>query len=253
MALDLRNQLKKFAKVPKLTPRQIYGELQGLDLHGVLMLPHVWLSVSENERAELNALCVGFTDGGPKTAQFVQEILQQNSFGKTSKDNEKKYGVKLSLQEGLFLMDKLKCLALLDFESKQIMEVSQLWSMCLKSRGDSFLTSYAIYQHYRSLGWLLRAGIQYGGEYVLYQGHPAWFHSDYIVLPLVLSPHNAQISWRQIQLGQRLSSNVRKKLLLVYVFIPPDIDATDLSCIEQIKIEEVEASRWVPVEYQQPS
>eukprot|EP01024_Parvocaulis_polyphysoides_P061761 TRINITY_DN6881_c1_g1_i1.p1 TRINITY_DN6881_c1_g1~~TRINITY_DN6881_c1_g1_i1.p1 ORF type:complete len:255 (-),score=21.99 TRINITY_DN6881_c1_g1_i1:291-1055(-) len=247
-------QVKRHGVVPKLTAKQIYGELQGRQLYGVLMGPHIWLAVNESERSELNALCVGYMDGGPKTAHLIlqtlqaAEISQQSSFNQSSKRRaQRNEAIKLSLQEALFFMEKLNCLNIIDFESKQTIGLLRLWNICLKLRGDSFLSSYAIYKHYRSLGWLVRAGIQYGGEYVLYRGHPGCFHSDYIVLPIPLSPLH-KISWQQIQVGQRLAGNVRKKLLLVYVYVPSDIDLADLASTDKLKIEEVEASRWIPRE-----
>eukprot|EP00775_Hariotina_reticulata_P005114 gene5115-5354_t len=41
---------------------------------------------------------------------------------------------------------------------------------------------YAAYHHFRSKGWLPQPGLNFGADFVLYELHPEFAHSDYAVL-----------------------------------------------------------------------
>lgn len=45
-----------------------------------------------------------------------------------------------------------------------------------------FRDRYLAYFHYRSKGWMIRSGVQFGCDFVLYQAHPSRIHSTFSVL-----------------------------------------------------------------------
>ena len=47
---------------------------------------------------------------------------------------------------------------------------------------STFIESYAALCHYRSLGWFLRSGLQFGSTYVMYREHPSVAHSEMCAL-----------------------------------------------------------------------
>ncbi|KAK4910025.1 tRNA splicing endonuclease subunit sen2, partial [Elasticomyces elasticus] len=67
---------------------------------------------------------------------------------------------------------------------------------------DPFLLSYAVYHHYRSQGWVVRSGIKFGVDYLLYNRGPAFSHAEFavIVLPSYTDDH-----WSGIEKEERLT------------------------------------------------
>lgn len=47
---------------------------------------------------------------------------------------------------------------------------------------NPFLVNYAVYHHYRSLGWVVRNGIKFCVDYLLYKRGPAFHHAEYVQL-----------------------------------------------------------------------
>ena len=63
-----------------------------------------------------------------------------------------------------------------------VMSVDELWRVFRQRGGDTFTARCAAHLHFRRRGWLLRSGLQYGADFVLYQRHPSLVHSDSCVL-----------------------------------------------------------------------
>ncbi|SPQ21486.1 68d7ae61-4734-44a0-8c99-fc7922374a7f [Thermothielavioides terrestris] len=94
---------------------------------------------------------------------------------------------------------------------------------------DPFLVNYAVYHHFRSLGWVPRHGIKFGVDWILYQRGPVFDHSEFgiMVMPTFSDPawegheHDApRRSWSWLMGVNRVLSHVLKSLVLVYVDIP---------------------------------
>ncbi|GAA5905706.1 hypothetical protein JCM8208_000870 [Rhodotorula glutinis] len=125
------------------------------------------------------------------------------------------------------------------------------------ARLDSpFLVSYAAYHHFRSMGWVVRSGVKFCVDWVLYgQGGPVGGHAEFavLVLPTYVDPADAasnpfrshsalavdraggatgddehrqgegerKNSWRWFHTVNRVCSGVKKTLVLAHVVIPP--------------------------------
>ncbi|MBE7181132.1 MAG: hypothetical protein INR71_07985, partial [Terriglobus roseus] len=46
---------------------------------------------------------------------------------------------------------------------------------------DPFLTNYAAYHHFRSLGWVVRPGNKFAVDFLLYRGGPVFSHAEFAV------------------------------------------------------------------------
>ncbi|GAB1314593.1 tRNA splicing endonuclease subunit sen2 [Madurella fahalii] len=95
---------------------------------------------------------------------------------------------------------------------------------------DPFLVNYAVYHHFRSLGWVPRHGIKFGVDWILYQRGPVFDHSEFgiMVMPAFSDPawkeyehQPPKRSWSWLMGVNRVLSHVLKSLVLVYVDIPP--------------------------------
>ncbi|KAL2020582.1 hypothetical protein VTK56DRAFT_8170 [Thermocarpiscus australiensis] len=94
---------------------------------------------------------------------------------------------------------------------------------------DPFLVHYAVYHHFRSLGWVPRHGIKFGVDWLLYQRGPVFDHSEFgvVVMPAFSDPlwegHERSVPkrpWSWLMGVNRVLSHALKSLVLVYVDIP---------------------------------
>ncbi len=124
---------------------------------------------------------------------------------------------------------------------------------------DSFLIHYVVYHHFRSLGWVPRAGIKFGVDWLLYTRGPVFDHAEFglIVVPSYSDPWwkaNGKAaeprSWAWLHSVVRVLSHVTKSLVLVYVDVPPppvfdEAIASGLTdALKLYKVREVMVKRW---------
>ena len=61
-------------------------------------------------------------------------------------------------------------------------------------------------------GYIVRSGLQYGADYVLYEAHPAHAHARYCVLVQRSSDDEAgesgSLSWNDLEIANRLATQV---------------------------------------------
>jgi tRNA-splicing endonuclease subunit Sen2 len=97
---------------------------------------------------------------------------------------------------------------------------------------DPFLVNFAVYHHFRSLGWVPRHGIKFGVDYILYQRGPVFDHSEFgvMVLPSFsdkqwekIEHESPKKTWSWLMGVNRVLSHVLKSMVLVYVDIPPPL------------------------------
>lgn len=137
---------------------------------------------------------------------------------------------------------------------------------------DPFLLQYAVYHHFRSLGWVVRPGIKFAVDWLLYLRGPVFSHAEFavIVLPAYTHPHWRSTSelqkstkkaesksWWWLHCVNRVQSQVRKSLVICYVEVPPPpptLAETDASSeeidigemLKRYKVRELTLKRWTP-------
>lgn len=126
---------------------------------------------------------------------------------------------------------------------------------------DPFLIHYAVYHHFRSLGWVPRGGIKFGVDWLLYTRGPVFDHAEYgvLVLPSYSDPYwklvgkeGPRKSWHWLMGVNRVLSKVFKSVLLVYVDVPPptafEEDGTPrdglVELLKKYRIREQLVKRW---------
>ncbi|RSL89050.1 hypothetical protein CEP51_001388 [Fusarium floridanum] len=124
---------------------------------------------------------------------------------------------------------------------------------------DNFLVHYAVYHHFRSLGWVPRGGIKFGVDWLLYTRGPVFDHAEFglIVIPSYSDPQwkesgkqNPRKSWQWLHGTVRVLSHVTKSLVLVYVDVPPPskfeeaLDKGIAEAFKMYKVREVMVKRW---------
>lgn len=126
----------------------------------------------------------------------------------------------------------------------------------LRDPNNKFLIDYAVYHHFRSLGWCARSGIKFGCDMLLYKRGPPMLHADFAVL-IVDSSNCGWVEWLDFMALARVIGGVRKTLVLAFVECLDLKEATDilLSRITKdslkrlfgmYKVTEVLYKRWSP-------
>lgn len=126
---------------------------------------------------------------------------------------------------------------------------------------DEFLVHYAVYHYFRSLGWVPRAGIKFGVDWLLYARGPVFDHAQY---GLIVEPSYSDASWKKLGKKSpqrtwaflhsivRALSHVYKSLLWVYVDVPPPdkfneaLDKGITEALKLYKVREFPIKRWSP-------
>ncbi|GAA5933263.1 tRNA splicing endonuclease subunit SEN2 [Sporobolomyces koalae] len=125
----------------------------------------------------------------------------------------------LQPEEAFFLLFSLGCLSLrISSATSSRLSIKHAFSLFLESacpelspsptrpllqdprlnRLDSpFFLSYAVYHHYRSMGWVVRSGVKFCTDWVLYgPGGPVGGHAEFavVIIPTYVNPKDAATS-----------------------------------------------------------
>lgn len=176
----------------------------------------------------------------PETAATTELLTADSS---TAIENKEHF--QLSPEEAFFLTFSLGALRVVDpitdipiptehllslFRAHSYFPPQPLSSAHLRP-DDPFLVHYAVYHHFRSLGWVPRHGIKFGVDWIIYARGPVFDHSEFgiVVMPSYGDKQWAGLdkqedrtrSWSWLMGVNRVLSHVLKSLVLVYVDIPP--------------------------------
>ncbi|KAI0794017.1 hypothetical protein C8Q74DRAFT_1193999 [Fomes fomentarius] len=185
--------------------------------------------------------------------------------------------LQLTLQEAFFLAWTLDCLTVLDPHTSEPMNLRQIWQTfqevhCIPpelpvyaGRFDNpFLVNYAAYHYYRSLGWVVKGGIKFCVDLLLYKRGPVFHHAEFaiVVIPVYEDPADQQsspfnlpnsntFSWSWLSTVNRVNAQVQKTLILTYVTIPSKTRiSTDLlsspACLAHYSVRDVVLRRFIP-------
>ena len=179
----------------------------------------------------------------------------------------------LSLEEAFFLVYGLGALklnapenALDNYSLLQLFRQHSYYppvSLSELSPDDPFLLNYVVYHHFRSLGWVIRDGIKFAVDYVLYERGPVFKHAAFAIMIVPsythaywqdpnLSPTRTQRSksakdWAWLHCTNRVQSQVVKTLVLVYVDVPPPrgVEERDIGkLLRSYRVREFCIQRW---------
>jgi tRNA-splicing endonuclease subunit Sen2 len=180
--------------------------------------------------------------------------------------------LQLSLEETFFLTYGLGALKLNDphnIPNHQLLQLFRQHSYfppvppSALSPDDPFLLNYAVYHHFRSLGWVVRDGVKFAVDYLLYERGPVFKHAAFAVTIIPSYTHTywqhpqreptrarrkmLRQDWAALHCVNRVQSQVVKTLVLVYVDVPPpeDIEGRDVGTVlGKYRVREFCVRRW---------
>ncbi|KAJ5689370.1 hypothetical protein N7462_003762 [Penicillium macrosclerotiorum] len=184
--------------------------------------------------------------------------------------------LQLSNEEAFFLIYALGVLRVVDPKDNSIISTSSLVPLFCHSSyypprnasaelqpDDPFMISYAAYHHFRSLGWVIRSGVKFGTDYLLYNRGPVFSHAEFavIIIPSYNHPYWSETeerrqhaaeqqnrSWWSLHCVNRVQNQVLKSLVACYVEVPPPSASSDDigALISRYRVREFVLRRWVP-------
>ncbi|KAH8923047.1 hypothetical protein BT69DRAFT_1281774 [Atractiella rhizophila] len=173
--------------------------------------------------------------------------------------------LQLQKEEAFFLIFGIGTHVLQPSDRVTSLSIEETWDAFLAHGGrekepdNPFLLSYLVYHHYRSLGWVLRSGIKFCVDWVAYgRGGPAGGHAEFSikVIPTFSDADKKSkekgMPWTRFLTLNRITSGVKKTLVLAYVTIPPtsSVMPEDWNdprrLIRKYKIREVGVGRFSP-------
>jgi tRNA-splicing endonuclease subunit Sen2 len=201
-------------------------------------------------------------------------------------EQENQEHLNLSLEEAFFLSYGLGVLNVYCDDSNTVLPPTSLLALFRRHSyhpprslsmtaepDDPFMVSYAVYHHYRSLGWVVRSGVKFSTDYILYNRGPAFSHAEFVVIIIPsythhywtesISPERRKAiarktnkkNWWWLHGVNRVQAHVHKQLVLCYVDIPPPLKSENNEKAKEMdigllfsryKIRDVNVRRWTP-------
>ncbi|KAK2836820.1 hypothetical protein FQN49_006692 [Arthroderma sp. PD_2] len=188
--------------------------------------------------------------------------------------------LQLSSEDAFFLAYGLGVLEVYDDTRKTLLRPQSLLALlrqhsyfpprnhsAMSEPDDRFMISYVAYHHFRSLGWVVRSGVKFGVDLLLYNRGPVFSHAEFAInlLPSYSHPYWKETEERRKQVAAKLNhtwwwlhcinrvqAQVKKSLILCFVEIPPpsttdEPDALDIGeLLKSYEVRELAVKRWVP-------
>ncbi|KAF7965330.1 hypothetical protein HWV62_44476, partial [Athelia sp. TMB] len=146
--------------------------------------------------------------------------------------------LQITLPEAFFLLWNLDCLTVLNPSTNEPMHLEQIWTTFQSAQlsttltpsppapdrfDNPFLVNYVAYHHYRSLGWVVKGGIKFCVDFLLYKKGPVFHHAEFaiVVCPVYEDPADEEtcpfdlqntkpFEWSWLSTINRVNSQVQK-------------------------------------------
>jgi tRNA-intron lyase len=87
----------------------------------------------------------------------------------------------LSYEEAFYLSYALGCLRILKQQDDSVLTNLDLWKH-FSAKDEHFISKYIVYHKLRSEGWILKSGIKYGTDFLVYYKGPEYYHSSFSII-----------------------------------------------------------------------
>ncbi|KAI0471462.1 putative tRNA-splicing endonuclease subunit Sen2 [Xylariaceae sp. FL0804] len=203
---------------------------------------------------------------GTASAEPREDVVLQQSAPPVGEIVDREH-LQLTTEEAFYLAFGLGALTITDPASGSALTNQDLFTLFRQNSyypvrmsglepDDPFLLQYAVYHHFRSLGWVVRPGVKFGIDWLLYNRGPAFSHAEFAVL--VLPAYTADEwkaqgrqappkSWHWLHSLNRIQATVLKTLVLVYVDVPPPSreELDPAATLARYRVREFVVKRWV--------
>ncbi|XP_029047607.1 tRNA-splicing endonuclease subunit Sen2 isoform X1 [Osmia bicornis bicornis] len=206
-----------------------------------------------NNDANIQNELLVLPDSDSETENYLKEI--------TPKIKHESFPVQetlhLTFEETFFLLYGLGCLNLIDFDGN-LLDIDSAWHFFCKA-DKNFVQKYVVYHYFRSKGWVVKPGLKYGGDFLLYKQGPPFYHASYIVIvddldgdTLIRNQSKSmhKLTWNNLLGLERLSETAAKEILFAQVLWPSSTSETstlfNVDILSEFSVREVLWRRWDP-------
>ncbi|XP_053665129.1 tRNA-splicing endonuclease subunit Sen2 [Anopheles marshallii] len=144
----------------------------------------------------------------------------------------------LFLEEAFFLMHTLGILHLKDLFDNTIRPLEAFEKF--RKIKKNFLACYCAYLYLKSKNWVIKSGIKFGGDFVIYVKGPQFYHASYIVLVQEMFEgkqiDSHAVDGLDFQGFNRIAETTAKDILFLEVHYPSTLDRMDnVACLAGLK------------------
>uniref|UniRef100_A0A0A1XDH2 tRNA-intron lyase n=1 Tax=Zeugodacus cucurbitae TaxID=28588 RepID=A0A0A1XDH2_ZEUCU len=184
-------------------------------------------------------------------AEDIKKIYENGFYGKGSKSRgaprlltkgtiDDTESLSLELEESAFLAYFHGILCIQDIQSKELQYKEFLEAA--KNVNPNFLECFGCYLYLKSKGWIIKSGIKFGGNFLIYKRGPRYNHASFIIFVQPKSNTKAT-SIKDLKGLQRIAETSDKDVLLLEV-TKPDVLTYTITDIATLKISETIVRRF---------
>ncbi|KAM8716177.1 hypothetical protein ACLKA7_003115 [Drosophila subpalustris] len=191
------------------------------------------VEVKDSEESQIRVLyengCYGQgsrSRGGPATGMASETLL-------------------LGLEEACMLSYFLEALEIRDLSGNKIN-----WETYLKSAqeyDEKFVYKLAAYLYLKSKGWIIKSGMKFGGDFLIYKQSPSQYHASFLVIVQTpLRNPDSHYEAKNLKGVQRVAETSDKDVLILRVNQTSDLEITLVTpeTLESLNIEETVIRRF---------
>ncbi|XP_075168051.1 tRNA splicing endonuclease subunit 2 [Haematobia irritans] len=195
------------------------------------------LSVEVCSTEDIEALYNNGFYGKGSHSRSVPNVLLKNQCDNVTIEET----LSLGLEEAFFLSYYLRLLKIYDFDGSEIM-----WSDFIekvKEIKDNFVESLAAYFYLKSRGWVVKSGLKFAGNFLIYHKGPRFFHASFVVIVNTM-PNMSHLEPKRLKGLQRIAETSDKDVLILDVSKPENFQMKNLDDIVQLNIAETVIKRF---------
>ncbi|XP_058983859.1 tRNA-splicing endonuclease subunit Sen2-like [Musca domestica] len=163
-------------------------------------------------------------------------------------DLEDQETLSLGLEESFFLAYYLRVLKIVDLDNKEL-----TWQDFLASAlqvNPYFVEYVAAYLYLKSKGWVVKSGLKFAGNFLIYRKGPRFFHASFVVNVKVPSS-TTHLEPKKIKGLQRIAETSDKDVLILDIDKPRDFQMQILEDIAKLNVTETIIKRFNYTSYVQ--
>jgi tRNA-intron lyase len=147
--------------------------------------------------------------------------------------------------EAFFLSYALGCLLVTN--DGKALDLDSMWELFRASDAD-FSRLYRVYHHFRSKGWVVRRGVKFGADFLLYKHGPPFYHASYSVKVDGQKGLTVNLAADYMAGLNRVTETAAKELILARVGSVQDEAEDDgtIECMKKMSVRETLVKRWNP-------
>uniref|UniRef100_D3TRD0 tRNA-intron lyase n=1 Tax=Glossina morsitans morsitans TaxID=37546 RepID=D3TRD0_GLOMM len=192
------------------------------------------LSVEVCENADIIELYTNGNYGKGTKSRSTPQIIRIES----ATHNLERYEetLALSLEEAFFLSYYLKVLTINNIQDERL-EWFEMLQEC-ETINRKFVCNLAAYIYLKSKCWIVKSGLKFGSNFLIYRKGPRFYHASFAVLISCNNEACAHLVAKNIKGLQRIAETSDKDILLLDVTKPSDFQMRSLEDISRLAISE---------------